>query len=150
MKIREIPADLRAQMRESVEKGARRLDHRHPRWFKKIDTKSLDLSKACQCVIGQLYGDYDEHFLRRIINNLSGRADLFLAAGGYGFTTPEDVDTWVSSPSAELYAAGVDYYDDEFQAALEVVRYRRDLAWQALDHYWKLQIRDRRGMAASS
>jgi hypothetical protein len=42
------------QQRAAVEKGARLLDKRHPRWFEQIDLDNFDLSSGQYCICGQL------------------------------------------------------------------------------------------------
>jgi hypothetical protein len=49
----------RMRLRKDVEAGAFYLDEHHPGWFEKINLDTLDLSKQCRCVLGQLYRDYD-------------------------------------------------------------------------------------------
>ena len=36
--------------------GAMLLDERCPGWFERIDMATLDMSGACNCILGQLYG----------------------------------------------------------------------------------------------
>jgi hypothetical protein len=40
-----------------VEKGATLLDAKEPGWAPRIDLDRLDLSRACDCIIGQTYGN---------------------------------------------------------------------------------------------
>ena len=37
-------------------RGAVLLDKKCPDWFERIDMASLDMSGACNCILGQLYG----------------------------------------------------------------------------------------------
>jgi hypothetical protein len=46
----------RKKLREAVTRGARLLDRRHPRWYKKIDLDTLDLRSNEKCICGQLDG----------------------------------------------------------------------------------------------
>lgn len=41
--------------KKRVESGAAYLDLVHPGWWADIDLASLDLSRGCNCVLGQLY-----------------------------------------------------------------------------------------------
>lgn len=43
---------------ERVERGAALLDERLPGWAQEIYVENLDLSDSCDCVLGQLFGDY--------------------------------------------------------------------------------------------
>lgn len=44
---------------DRVKAGAILLDGIKPGWFKNIDVFSLDLSTCEDCILGQLFGDYD-------------------------------------------------------------------------------------------
>jgi hypothetical protein len=41
-----------------IERGAALLDQACPAWENDIDLGTLDLGNECDCVLGQLYGDY--------------------------------------------------------------------------------------------
>ena len=62
-----MPSATYQKLQENVDRGAKRLDQRRPNWYKQIDTKTLDLSLGCQCVIGQIYGQYDDPWIKRAI-----------------------------------------------------------------------------------
>lgn len=47
--------------------GAAFLDREWPGWYQQIDTSRLDLSSSCQCVLGQLAGDYNQ-LLETLLN----------------------------------------------------------------------------------
>lgn len=55
------------RLRKDVEAGAFYLDENHPGWFKKINLDTLDLSNQCNCVLGQLHGDYDDGLIEEKI-----------------------------------------------------------------------------------
>jgi len=42
-----------------IERGAALLDDKVPGWQDKIDLATLDMSNCANCVVGQVYGDYD-------------------------------------------------------------------------------------------
>jgi hypothetical protein len=42
-----------------VRRGVRLLDREKPGWERKIDLDRLDLGHTCNCVLGQVYGNYD-------------------------------------------------------------------------------------------
>jgi hypothetical protein len=56
----DLTSDEMEQARESVERGAALLDKIEPGWELKIDLAELNLSSSCRCVLGQLYGEYEE------------------------------------------------------------------------------------------
>ena len=45
---------------QRVARGAAFLDARHPGWAARIDLDWLDLSMCDRCVLGQLFGDFNE------------------------------------------------------------------------------------------
>lgn len=47
-------------IKERVQAGAELLDREEPGWEQRIDVRELDLQDACRCILGQLYGDYDD------------------------------------------------------------------------------------------
>ncbi len=44
---------------KAVELGADFLDERLPGWRNEIDPETLALESSCDCVLGQLFGDYE-------------------------------------------------------------------------------------------
>ena len=144
LRISDIPWNVRRSLKRAVRKGARRLDHRRPRWFLTIDTKLLQLSSSCNCVIGQLYGSYEHRFIKRVLNNLrvTSDYDFYHAAERYGFVTTPESDVWRDEAlpaDADWSVEGAEEYDR-----------RSALIWHALDTYWKQEIRARRGMDATT
>lgn len=45
---------------ERVARGAAWLDNARPNWFREIDLSRLVMTSPCECVIGQLFGDYND------------------------------------------------------------------------------------------
>ena len=43
-----------------VARGAALLDAKRPGWEHEIDLRRLDLGSWCDCVVGQLFGDYSD------------------------------------------------------------------------------------------
>ncbi len=43
---------------KTVERGAALLDKRLPGWRQVVDPSSLSLKSRCNCVLGQVFGDY--------------------------------------------------------------------------------------------
>lgn len=71
-------------VQERVARGATLLDEHEPGWELKIDLGTLALESCYQCVLGQLFGHFDE-----------GVEELFLdkpmgSSVGYGFCGPLD------------------------------------------------------------
>lgn len=46
--------------RERAARGAALLDVTQPEWVSRVDPKTLAVSDPENCVLGQVYGDYDE------------------------------------------------------------------------------------------
>lgn len=44
---------------KSVERGVELLDERLPGWRNVIDQEKLDMGDCKQCILGQLFGDYE-------------------------------------------------------------------------------------------
>jgi hypothetical protein len=45
-------------LEERVECGIIWLDERHPEWADRIDLATLNLADGCQCILGQLEGNF--------------------------------------------------------------------------------------------
>ncbi len=44
----------------SVRRGAALLDTRLPGWWEVLDEDTLDLGNQCNCILGEIFGDYDK------------------------------------------------------------------------------------------
>ena len=77
----EIPQRVLQETQERATRGAEFLDERRPGWVAKIDRKRLDMLSSRDCILGQLYGDYEDglHALRPL-----SRTDL-----GFSVTSME-------------------------------------------------------------
>ena len=51
------------ELEERVLRGIARLDCEYPGWYRRINMQSLDLQDCLNCVVGQLYGDFEEYVL---------------------------------------------------------------------------------------
>jgi len=49
-----------SELNERIDKGVEYLDRVRPGWADEIDLEHLHLVTGCQCVIGQLHGDYSK------------------------------------------------------------------------------------------
>jgi hypothetical protein len=58
--------NIDSTLTEPVQAGAARLDRIHPGWADKINLEKFEISSGQQCVIGQLYGDYDNDNLQKV------------------------------------------------------------------------------------
>lgn len=47
------------EAQRSIRRGMKLLDGEIPKWRRLIDLDELDLGDPCQCIIGQIYGDYE-------------------------------------------------------------------------------------------
>jgi hypothetical protein len=70
-----------------VRRGARLLDREAPGWERKIDLDTLDLEHTCNCVVGQVYGDYDEG-----IEQLDGDAESHPERYGFDIDPAADYE----------------------------------------------------------
>jgi hypothetical protein len=69
--------------RDRVEKGAALLDGVRPGWAGEIATDRLAMETCNKCVLGQLYGDYQEGWFR-VLEPLP--ASRLFSAAAHGFT----------------------------------------------------------------
>lgn len=51
-------------MREKVKRGVRLLDKKIPNWRSKIDSETIDMAGIMNCVLGQLYGNYQNGLIK--------------------------------------------------------------------------------------
>jgi hypothetical protein len=65
-------------MQERVAAGAARLDDRMPGWASRIDVANLRMAICAQCILGQLFGDFE-------CGCSSLEIDPSFAAFGFGF-----------------------------------------------------------------
>jgi hypothetical protein len=65
---------LSREFDHEIEKGAKLLAARVPGWEKKINPETLDLSDSCKCVLGQVYGNYEDGFKALDLPFLTDRA----------------------------------------------------------------------------
>ncbi len=52
--------NITKEFEKRVEAGAAYLSVVHPHWYKHVDLNILDLGSAQKCILGELYGDFDE------------------------------------------------------------------------------------------
>jgi hypothetical protein len=95
-----------------VARGAEWLDQQRPGWEQpdNFDLRRFDLSDPCRCVIGQVYGDYDE-----------------VTAGHSAIDLDDDLAYWLG-----FYAGYIDEHNREEYAALETEWVRVIAARRAL------------------
>lgn len=93
-----------ATMQSQVQKGARLLDDRYPRWYKKINRRFFNVSSTLTCMMGQLYGEFF-HGLERL-----GISPAM--ASKYGFATTNSNaaylrlnSLWIEEMDARVRAA---------------------------------------------
>lgn len=71
-----------------IERGAAVLDQNAPGWETKISLDHLDLANASYCVLGQVYGDYDNG-----LRELDGEVETHPARYGFLAQGDEDYDS---------------------------------------------------------
>lgn len=75
-----------AQLKASVLAGLGLLQEKHgASWVEHIDCATLDLTLSESCVLGQVYGDYDEGREKLGLNNRSAATYGFFTFGPWGF-----------------------------------------------------------------
>lgn len=103
---------------ERVERGAALLDEKRPGWWQRIDLGRLDLAENCDCILGQLDGDYSP------------------STNGLGLTNPEAAGHGFNATGAPLPAD-----------AWDVLSERVDAEYDALTTAWRDLITMRREQA---
>mgnify|MGYP001574901318 CR=1 FL=1 len=82
-----------AKYQAAVNRGVRLLDKVKPKWEEKIDLSTLRLSSPYNCILGQLYGEFNDGSQQlyedalSVVRNIRKSSYSFLAIdeGGYGF-----------------------------------------------------------------
>lgn len=64
-----------------VERGAQRMDERCPGWADKVNPDTLELRSDCRCILGQVYGSFNDSYMR-VAGEPGGMFDLGFYAGG--------------------------------------------------------------------
>jgi hypothetical protein len=82
---------------ERVERGAALLDERRPGWWDEVDVGRLDIDHCQLCVLGQLWGEYDDGRNEMLTN----QRDAVL----HGFDT---TDRWAGSTLTNLWRAAIE------------------------------------------
>ena len=81
---------------EQVKRGIRLLDSAMPGWRKRIRIKNLDLHSGCNCILGQLYGEFVEGWCEvRKFGSYIFRHDPPYC----GFNI--DIEEWMNADSSE-------------------------------------------------
>jgi hypothetical protein len=99
-----------------VAKGIRVLDLQVPNWRQKIDVENLDLGSCSICVLGQVFGDYNDGIEEL---NVDGYEHGFNTTGSYA----ELKDAWVEAlgKTNTLIEKG-DVYRDTYGYAVKVLQ----------------------------
>ena len=75
-----MPTNTQEHFDAVASNGARLLDAHAPGWFDNVSAEDLRLASTCDCVLGQLFGEYME---ARILLGITA-----VEAANYGFTIP--------------------------------------------------------------
>ena len=60
----------------NVRDAAKRLDEIEPNWFNKIDFETIDMNDCKNCILGQIFGYYDDGIMK-IFPEKEGRDGFF-------------------------------------------------------------------------
>lgn len=117
--------DIDPVLAERVQTGIGVLDEHRPGWLETIDLEHLDLSLSCQCVLGQLWGNFDNGILV-----LEADHDVPYMAWEMGFEIH----------SAEIFTLAREEGDlTTYEKSNIIAR-----GYDALDRAWKTAILERR------
>ena len=64
-------------------------DYYGPEWQDAIDVETLDLSSACNCVLGQLANDYWDVYFNNINNKWHSMEEFIVWSYNHGFSIDE-------------------------------------------------------------
>lgn len=103
---------------ERVQAGVAYLDEHHPDWAYRLDLKALNLANCKACVLGQIFGHYEDA-------PLESRACAPALGFEVGWYVMDDAIDEFSSPSAEYAELTAEW--------TRVVLARRDAAILALE-----------------
>ena len=93
--------------------GARMLDLAVPGWHWDIDSRTLDISRVDECVLGQLYDDYGVGLSRL---GIEGTGDLYGFYADLPWSQWRLTRAWKKEVNARC-AADAETFDDEFSDA---------------------------------
>jgi hypothetical protein len=99
-----------SELAKRVERGAVLLDERWPGWWNEVDTGQLDIDHCLCCVLGQLWGDYDEGQRELFGDDQAvairrGQEHPSHTAVRHGFNT---TDRWAAVPLTNLWRAAIE------------------------------------------
>ena len=84
-------------LEERVQAGAEYLDEIRPGWEEEVNTDHLQLNNCLDCVLGQLFGDFDEALAELDITEGDAKSMGFLLSEFRNFEEedyPELTDIW--------------------------------------------------------
>lgn len=70
---------------EAVANGVWLLDRRQPGWRSQMHPKYFDLTHACKCILGQVFGDYTSGILTLDIVHTAGEHGFIRVNGLYDY-----------------------------------------------------------------
>lgn len=103
MRSPRVDRSVLVQRRSKAAAGAALLDRLVPGWWRRIRLRKLDIADGCNCVTGQLFGDFEKGLNRLDLSHDEARAyglerattDLY---GYYGLT-----NAWKNEVRARRY-----------------------------------------------
>jgi hypothetical protein len=84
-----------------VGRGAALMDRTHPNWFRKIDLPSLDMNSCMDCIVGQMFGSYND-VLKDVEDFFPGTFNLQESPAAFGLTTYRDPRESMEQTSARF------------------------------------------------
>lgn len=87
MEILAVRYDSAAAALRKIEKGAALLNEKKPHWYDDIDLGSLELADDTACVLGQLFGAYEDGVKYLFTEPLFTERELCAVSAEHGFDT---------------------------------------------------------------
>lgn len=80
-------------LKEKIKKGARFLDKKVPKWWRKINTSTLDIDSCEDCILGQLFGYYENGI--KELNLETGKNTDGMAFNNLNPGNPQQTNFWI-------------------------------------------------------
>lgn len=101
---------------EEIARGMALLDDQEPGWYKKISLKELALGSTSYCVLGQVYGDFDDG-IRQLFDG-DEHDGVYSETGPYKFVRSHGFDLPLAEGNVLSRVDEYDQFTDEWRIAI--------------------------------
>jgi hypothetical protein len=110
-----------------VKRGAKLLDEIDPNWVEKIDIPELQMSMSCSCILGQVFGDYEDGLMKAL--------EIDLDDNRMSMRPADDEE------AQRIENHGFCLFDRSY--GYSAIRGSDDPLWKVLEHTWIDLIKER-------